>query len=82
MVVVGDGEFAPVGLQGVLAFGQWNAVGVAIDVGVEVRSDFDPRRYSAQLRPLQQMDPAIERGVGVGFADKDEVKAVQQGIEG
>ena len=78
-VVVGHGHFAPVDLQGVLAFGQRNRVGVAIGIGVEVGPDFDARVYGAQLGPLQQVDPVVERGMGVGLADEDEVKAVQQG---
>jgi hypothetical protein len=78
-MMVGDGEFAPVDLESILAFGQGNAVGVAIGVGVKVRPDFDPRGEGAQVRPLQQMDPLVEGGMGVGLADKDKVKAVQPG---
>ena len=42
-------------------------------------SDFDPGRERAQIGPLQEVDPVVERGMGVGLADEDEAKAVQEG---
>src|SRR5436309_2731299 len=77
--MVGDGQCARVDLPGVLALGQRNAVGIAIGPGVAMGSDFDARRYSAQLGSLQQIDPVIQSAVSIGLADKEEVKAVQQG---
>jgi len=78
-VMVGHRHFAPVDLEGIVAFGQRHAVGVTVGIGVEVGADLDPRRDGAQVRPLQQVDPVVERGVGVRLADEDKVKALQLG---
>jgi hypothetical protein len=42
-----------------------------------VGADFDPGRERAQTGPLQEADPVVERGVGAGLADEEEVKTVQ-----
>jgi hypothetical protein len=46
---------------------------------VEVGSDFEAHRYGAQLGPPQQVNPVVERGMGVRLADEDEMKVVQEG---
>ena len=40
--VIGHRDLAPVDLQGILAFGQGDAVGIAVDLGVKMSSHFDP----------------------------------------
>jgi hypothetical protein len=44
-----------------------------------VGSDFDPFLDRAQFWALQEVDPVIERRVGVRLANNDEVKALPQG---
>ena len=37
---------------------------------MEVGPDFDAHRDRARVRPLQEMDPVVEGGVGVRLAQK------------
>lgn len=79
-LLVGDGRLAPVDLQGTFALDQRNLVGIPVGVmfplvflvlhthleGVDVLAGFQIRH------------PLVKVGVGIGFADKDEMKAVEQ----
>ena len=77
----GHGEFTPVDFEGVLAFGQGNLVGIAIGIvfplGTVLDTHFEQRQI---LAPGQKIDPVVEGLMGIGFADVDKMKVVEQGL--
>jgi len=79
-VGVGDGQFAPVDFEGVVAVGQRHAMGPAIVVVFPaVDFAFDAQFQGGQRAArFQSFNPGSQMGVGSGFAGEQEMEAVQE----
>lgn len=77
---VGDGQLAPVDLQGIGSLSQRHAVGpLIVVIFPAVALAFDPRFEGVQVAAFfQGVHPFGQIGVGVGFAGEEKMEVMQQ----